>query len=52
MHKLHYKATNWKQYNQDLINRDSLAFWIAEEAIQLWNQTKPGNRRKPHLFSD
>ncbi|EAP96571.1 ISSod12, transposase [Vibrio splendidus 12B01] len=23
-----YKTTNWKQYNQSLINRGSLTFWI------------------------
>ncbi|MEZ9686987.1 IS5/IS1182 family transposase, partial [Vibrio atlanticus] len=28
-----YKTTNWKQYNQSLINRGSLTFWIDEEAI-------------------
>ncbi|MCG7498015.1 IS5/IS1182 family transposase, partial [Vibrio sp. Of7-15] len=31
-----YKTTNWKQYNQSLINRGSLTFWIDERAIDLW----------------
>nr|AKN39844.1 Mobile element protein [Vibrio tasmaniensis] len=31
-----YKTTNWKQYNQSLINRGSLTFWIDEEAISGW----------------
>ncbi|WP_263363246.1 transposase [Candidatus Enterovibrio altilux] len=52
MHNLRYKTTNWKQYNQSLINRDSLTFWIDEKAIQLWNQTKPGHNEKTRLFSD
>ncbi|ATF08838.1 Mobile element protein [Candidatus Enterovibrio altilux] len=26
-------------------------FWIDEEAIQLWNQTKQGNYGRPRLFS-
>ncbi|MEZ9757580.1 IS5/IS1182 family transposase, partial [Vibrio splendidus] len=33
MSKPRYKTTNWKQYNQPLINCGSLTFWIDEEAI-------------------
>ncbi|HDY7777280.1 TPA: IS5/IS1182 family transposase, partial [Vibrio vulnificus] len=40
MPKLHYKTTNWKQYNKALINRGSLTFWIDEEAIRQWKQSK------------
>jgi len=39
-----YKTTNWKQYNQSLINRGSLAFWIDEEAISGWAQSKQNKR--------
>ncbi|ATF10140.1 Mobile element protein (plasmid) [Candidatus Enterovibrio altilux] len=35
MNHSRYKTTNWKQYNQALINRNSLIFWVGEEAIQL-----------------
>ncbi|ATF08828.1 Mobile element protein [Candidatus Enterovibrio altilux] len=28
MNNPRYKITNWKQYNQVLINRDSLRFWL------------------------
>ncbi|WP_180983172.1 transposase, partial [Vibrio vulnificus] len=52
MTKPRYKTTNWKHYNQALINRGSLTFWIDEEAIQLWKQIKQGNRGRPRLFSD
>ncbi len=52
MNNLHYKTTNWKQYNQALINRGSLTFVIDAEAIQLWNQTKPVNSGRSRLFSD
>ncbi|EGU29506.1 hypothetical protein VIBRN418_14831 [Vibrio sp. N418] len=34
MAKPRYKATNWKHYNQALINRVSLTCWIDEDAIQ------------------
>ena len=52
MAKPRYKTTNWKQYNQALINRGSLIFWIDEEVIQHWKQVKQGNRGRPRLFSD
>ncbi len=52
MAKPRYKTTNWKHYNQALINRGSLTFWVDEEAIQLWKQIKQGNRGRPRLFSD
>ncbi|ATF09757.1 Mobile element protein [Candidatus Enterovibrio altilux] len=40
MNNFHGKTTNWKQHNQALINSGLLTFWIDEEAIPLWNQTK------------
>jgi hypothetical protein len=27
------KNISWKEYNKALINRDSITFWIDEEAI-------------------
>ncbi len=42
MSRPHYKITNLKHYNQALINRGSLVFWIAEGAIQHWKQFKQG----------
>ncbi len=53
MPKPFYQTTNWKQYNQALINRGSLTFWIDEEAIANWQaQTKQGKKGRPRLFSD
>ncbi|MGR5418439.1 transposase [Vibrio diabolicus] len=52
MAKPRYKTTNWKYYNQALINRGSLTFWIGEETVQLWKQIKQGNPGRPRLFSD
>ncbi len=34
------KTTNWKHYNQALINRGSLTFWIDEESVQLWKPSR------------
>ncbi len=52
MPKPRYKTTNGKQYNQALINRGSLTFWIDDETVQHWKQVKQGTRGRPRLFSD
>lgn len=52
MPKPRYKTTNWKQYNQALINRGSLTFWIDEETIREWKQVKQHKRGRPRSFSD
>ncbi len=52
MPKPRYKTTNWKQYNQSLINRGSLTFWVDEEAISSWTQSKQNKRGRPRRFSD
>lgn len=52
MPKPRYKTNNWKQYNQALINRGSLTFWIDEEAIRAWKQDKQNKRGRPRIFSD
>ncbi|WP_335921072.1 transposase, partial [Shewanella algae] len=53
MPKPRYKTTNWKQYNQALINRGSLTFWIDEEAIATWKATtEPSKKGRPLVFSD
>ncbi len=49
MPKPRYKTTNWKQYNKALINRGSLTFWIDEEAIRQWKQSKQDKRGRSDL---
>ncbi|CCO49730.1 transposase (fragment) [Vibrio nigripulchritudo SOn1] len=46
------KTTNWRKYNNSLVNRGSLTFWIDEEAITEWKQSKRDRRGRPRLFSD
>ncbi|PCS23281.1 Mobile element protein [Candidatus Enterovibrio escicola] len=36
MGKVKAKISNWKQYNQALVNRDSVIFWIDLAAIKAW----------------
>jgi len=52
MSKPRYDTNNWKQYNQALINRGSLTFWIVEEAIREWKQGKQNKRGRPRVFSE
>jgi hypothetical protein len=44
------KPTNWKHYNQALINRGSLTFGIDEGTVQLWKQIKQGNLGRPRCL--
>ncbi|EGQ9934918.1 IS5/IS1182 family transposase, partial [Vibrio vulnificus] len=32
MSKAEYRTSNWKQYNQALINRVSITFWVDDSA--------------------
>ena len=31
------KIVNWKQYNQALVSRGSLTFWVDEAAVKAWH---------------
>jgi hypothetical protein len=31
-----YKITNWRQYNESLVQRGSVTFWVSEEVIDHW----------------
>jgi hypothetical protein len=50
--KVHYKITNWKTYNQSLINRGSLTLWISDDAETSWYGTKEGRPGCPKKYSD
>lgn len=34
--KASYKITNWRQYNESLVQRGSVTFWFSEEVIDHW----------------
>ncbi|WP_298445899.1 transposase, partial [uncultured Ferrimonas sp.] len=45
--------TNWKQYNQALVNRGSLTFWVDEAAIKAWYcDDHHGGRGRGFSYSD
>ena len=51
--KKQYKVRNWKEYNQALVDRGKVLFWITEEAMRMWEeQQKTGKRGKPKQFSN
>src|SRR3989344_4817442 len=48
-----YKVRNWKEYNQALVDRGKVTFWITEKALEAWEeQQKTGKRGKPKLYSN
>lgn len=48
-----YKITNWRKYNESLVQRGSITFWFSEDVIDQWhhanNQPKVGH---PFVYSD
>lgn len=51
--KKKYKVRNWREYNQALVNRGAVMFWISKAAQDNWYNTRPtGQRGKPRLYSD
>jgi len=51
--KKKYRVRNWKEYNEALVRRGEVTFWIAQEAVEKWKSeektSKPG---RPKAFSD
>jgi len=51
--KKQYKVRNWKEYNQALVDRGKVTFWITEKALEAWQEEKKtGKRGKPKLYSN
>lgn len=50
--KKQYRIRNWKEYNQALVNRGSLTFWIGEDVMNNWNNAdKTGKPGRPIEYS-
>lgn len=48
-----YKVRNWREYNQALVDRGKITFWITDEALKQWEEKrKTGKRGKPKLYSN
>jgi Transposase DDE domain len=51
--KQQYRVRNWSEYNLALKQRGSLTFWVSEEAIEQWLNTKPSETLgAPKTYSD
>ncbi len=51
--KKQYKVRNWREYNQALVDRGKIAFWITDEALKEWQEKKKtGKRGKPRMYSN
>jgi len=51
--KKKYKVRNWREYNEMLVNRGSIFFWIEQSAQENWNNPpKTGRRGRPQAYSD
>ena len=49
--KKQYHIRNWKSYNQALVERGSLTFWMNKEALETWfNTERTGKRGKPIVY--
>jgi hypothetical protein len=47
------KIVNWSQYNQALVNRGSITFWVDEGAIAGWYcEGRSGRRGASDHYSD
>ena len=52
--KKKYKVRNWKEYNEALVNRGRILFWVTEEAIRQWEEKERAKKKpgRPKKFSD
>ena len=48
-----YKITNWRKYNESLVQRGSITFWFSDDVIDQWEH--PNEKPKvghPFVYSD
>jgi hypothetical protein len=47
-----YRAGNWAEYDQALVQRGGITLWISEGAMDDWKPVPSGGRGGPRKFSD
>ena len=48
-----YRVRNRREYNQALISRESITFWVDEQAVSAWRcQRDSVGRGRPQLYTD
>lgn len=52
MIKIAYKTQNWKDYNNNMIERGDIRNFMTPEAIKLWFSTQGSTGGRPQCYSD
>jgi len=48
-----YKITNWRKYNESLVQRGSITFWFNEDVVEQWHHDNAKSKvGHPFLYSD
>ena len=47
-----YKLSNWSSYNQALVNRGNLCFWLSDDLVSCWHHTGPQLPGGSVVYSD
>jgi Transposase DDE domain len=51
--KLTYKITNWKQYNESLVQRGNITVWFSDDALANWEHPNDAIKvGRPFTYSD
>lgn len=51
--KARYSITNWKAYNESLVQRGSITFWFDDEAVKNWEHLNQESKvGRPFTYSD
>ena len=51
--KLSYKITNWKKYNESLVQRGSVTLWFSDDVLAGWRARHDGTKvGRPFVYSD
>jgi len=51
--KASYKITNWREYNESLVQRGSITFWFSDEVIDAWEHPNEDPKvGHPFVYSD
>ncbi len=51
--KARYRLTNWKAYNDALVQRGSLTIWLADDVLAGWAHPEhDGTRARPKVYTD
>ena len=51
--KSSYKITNWREYNESLVQRGSITFWFSDDVINAWEHANEESKvGHPFVYSD